>query len=103
MPLLGHGNNRDNCRGDITHGQPIVKQISYRPYRRIASFNGYFYKEDFLDWLLDLDDLFDYENICDERKVKLVLYKLNEHALCWWEQILIELDEVKTKFFHDQR
>ena len=50
MPLLGHGNNRDNCRGDITHGQPIGKQISYRPYRRIASFNGYFYKEDFLDW-----------------------------------------------------
>ena len=101
MPLLGHGNNRDNCRRDITYGQPISKQISYRPYRRIASFDGYFYKEDFLDWLLDLDDLFDYENICDERKVKLVLYKFNEYALCWWEQILIELDEVKTKFFHD--
>ena len=49
MPLLGLENNRDNCRGDITHGQPIFKQISYRPYRRIASFNGYFYKEDFLN------------------------------------------------------
>ena len=54
MPLLEHGNNRDNYRRDITHGQPIGKQISYRPYRRIASFNGYFYKENFLDWLLDL-------------------------------------------------
>ena len=49
MPLLEHGNNRDNYRRDITHGQPIGKQISYRPYRRIASFNGYFYKENFLD------------------------------------------------------
>ena len=103
MPSLGHGNNRDNCCNDITHGQTIGKQISYRPYRRIASFNGYFYKEDFLDWLLDLEDLFDYENICETRKVKLALYKLNEYALCWWEQILIELDEVKTKFVHGQR
>ena len=83
MSSLEHGNNRDNCRGYITHGQPIGKQISYRPFRKIASFNGYFYKEDFLDWLLDLEDLFDYENIYYERKVGLALYKLSEYALCW--------------------
>ena len=75
MPSLEHGNNRDNYRGDITHGQPVGKQISYRPYKRIASFNGYFLK-DFLNWLLDLKDLFDYENIFYERKVGLALYKL---------------------------
>ena len=48
---------------------------------RIASFNGFFYKVDFLDWLLDLEDLFDFENICDEKKFKLALYKLREYAL----------------------
>ena len=42
MASLKNGNNRDNCSEDITHGQPIGKQISYRPYKRIASFNGYF-------------------------------------------------------------
>ena len=73
MPLLEHGNNRDNCRRDITHEQPIGL--------RIASFNGYFYKEYFLDWLLDLEDLFDFENIYYERKVNLALYKLSEYAL----------------------
>ena len=83
MPLLEHGNNRDNCRGDITHGQPIGKQISYRPHEIIASFNGYFYKEDFLDWLLDLEDLFDFENIYYEGKVRFALYKLSEYALHW--------------------
>ena len=57
MPSLEYGNNRDNCRGNITHRQPIGKQISYRPYKRIASFNGYFYKEYFLDWLPNLEDL----------------------------------------------
>ena len=49
MPSLEHGNNRDNYRGDITQRKPISKQISYRPYKRIESFNGYFYKVDFLD------------------------------------------------------
>ena len=87
MAPLKNGNNRDNYSGDITHGQPIDKQISYRPYKRIASFNGYFLKEDFLDWLLDLEDLFDYENICYERKVRIALYKLSKYALCWWEQV----------------
>ena len=77
----------DNCRENIIHEQPIGKQISYRPYKRIASFNGYFLKEDFLDWLLNLEDLFDYENICYERKVGLALYKLSKYALRWWEQI----------------
>ena len=71
MPSLEYGNNRDNCRRDITHGQLIGKQNSYRPYKRIESFNGYFYKVYFLDWLLDLDDLFDFENIYYERKVNL--------------------------------
>ena len=59
------------------NGQPISKQISYKSYKRITSFNVYFYKEDFLDWLLDLEDLFDFENIYYERKVKLALYKLS--------------------------
>ena len=39
-------------------------------------------KKDFLDWLLYLDDLFDYENICYEKKVGLALYKLSKYALC---------------------
>ena len=101
MQLLEHGNNKVNRHRGITHGQPIGKQISYRPYRRIASFNGWFYKEDFLDWLLDLYDLFDYENICDERKVKLALYKLREYALRWWERIQTNIiQQCKDKFVH---
>ena len=32
-----------------------------------------FIKKIFFDWLLDLEDLFDYENICNEKKVKLAL------------------------------
>ena len=87
MAPLKNGNNKDNCSGDITHEQPIGKQISYRPYRRIVSFNGYFYKKDFLDWLLDLEDLFDFENIYYKRKVGLALYKISEYTLHWWKRV----------------
>ena len=76
MSSLEYGNNRDNCRGDITHRQLISKQISYRTYKRIVIFNCNFYKEDFLDWLLDLEDLFDFENIYYERKVGLFYFIL---------------------------
>ena len=71
MALLKHGNSKDNCSGDVTYGQPISKQISYRPYKRIAYFIGYFYKEDFLDWLLDLGDLFDFKRLHVEEYVEV--------------------------------
>ena len=46
-----------------------------------------FIKDDFFDWLLDLEDLFNLENIYYERKVGLALYKLSKYALRWWEQV----------------
>ena len=103
MLSLEHGNNRDNCCEDITHEQTIGKQISYRSYKRILSFNGYFYKEDFLYWFLDLDDLFDFENIYYERKVKLVCINLvGIPYISGNKYSLIGLDKVKTKFIHGQ-
>ena len=53
-------NKRDNFCG-VAHGQPIGKHNSfhaihnnYRFYERIKKVNGCFYKEDFLDWILDV-------------------------------------------------
>ena len=77
-----------NNHGDITLKQPIGKQDFNRPYKKIATFNGCFYlKKKKIDWLLDLEDLFDYMNTSNERKVTLALYKLSGYALSWWEYI----------------
>ena len=84
MASLKNGKNRDNCSGDVTHGQSIGKQISYRPYKRIASFSGCFLKEYFLDLEIYLT-----MRIFVMRKVGS---KYN----------LIELDKVNTKFVHGQ-
>ena len=69
------------------------------PYKRITSFNGYFYKEDFLDCLLDLEDLFDFESIYYERKINLPCINIvGMPYLGRNEYSLIELDKVKIKF-----
>jgi len=49
MTPLEHENNSHSYCKNVTHGQPIRKQISFRPYKLVATFNGYFYKEYFLD------------------------------------------------------
>ena len=103
MPSLEHGNNRDNCCKDITHKQPIGKKILYRPYMRIASFNGFFYKVDFLDWLLDLEDLFDFDIFVMRKNLNLLCINLESMPyVSGNEYNLIESDKVKTKFIHGQ-
>ena len=63
----------------------------------------YFYKEDFLDWLLDLADLFDYENIYYERKLDLLCINLVSMSYVGGNEYnLIESDMVKAKFVHGQ-
>ena len=97
MAPLEHGNSRDNYHGGVTYRQPIGKQISYRFYKRTASFNGYYYKEDFLDWLLNLDAIFDYENtyckvviynyifVGFNLVLNLIVFLFNLFPVCLWD------------------
>ena len=70
---------------------------------RIASFNGYFYKVDFLDWLLDLEDLFDFDIFVMRKNLNLLCINLESMPyVSGNEYNLIESDKVKTKFIHGQ-
>ena len=52
----------------------------------LPTFNGHLHIEDFLIWQSNVERFFDYMEIPEDKKVKLVAYKLIEGASIWWEQ-----------------
>uniref|UniRef100_A0A7N2MLY1 Uncharacterized protein n=1 Tax=Quercus lobata TaxID=97700 RepID=A0A7N2MLY1_QUELO len=58
--------------------------------KKIPFFDGDMCKLDFIDWLLDLEEYFNFWKICDEEKVRLASNKLDNEAEEWWEDIQID-------------
>lgn len=59
----------------------------------LPCFNGHLHVESFLDWLLEVENFFDYMKIPKNQRVKLVPYKLHGGASAWWEQTQITRDD----------
>jgi hypothetical protein len=53
----------------------------------LPSFNGQLQIEGFLNWLAAVERFFDYMEIPEDEKVKLVAYRLMGGAFAWWEQL----------------
>jgi hypothetical protein len=60
---------------------------SFRMKMDLPSFNGQLQIEGFLDWLAVVERFFDYMEIPEDKKVKLVTYRLMGGASAWWEQL----------------
>ena len=43
--------------------------------------------EDFIDWMTDIDRFFDYMEVLEEKRVRLVAYRLKRGASVWWERM----------------
>ena len=52
-------------------------------YKKIPLFDGEICKLDFINWLLDLEDIFFYWEFCDEERVWLAFNKLDGEAKEW--------------------
>ena len=88
------------------HKQEDYSSGDYRPQRRlpqrrdhvgdvkvdIPEFEGKMNGDVFLDWLYTVDRVFDYKELLDERKVKLVAIKLRGYTSLWWENFKKERD-----------
>lgn len=53
----------------------------------LPHFHGHLHIEDFLDWIRTVENFFDYSEIAEEQRVKVVAYKLKGGAFAWWEQL----------------
>ena len=53
----------------------------------IPDFEGGVHLDEFIEWLHTVEHVFDFKDIPDERKVKLVAIKFKKHASIWWENL----------------
>ena len=61
----------------------------YRGKADLPSFNGLLRIEEFLDWLAEVERYFDYMEVPDDKKVKLIAYKFKSGASAWWENLQV--------------
>ncbi|KAG6747366.1 hypothetical protein POTOM_049769 [Populus tomentosa] len=76
---------RPNRQGYHNLGERGPQQ--FRMKMDLPSFNGQLQIEGFLDWLAVVERFFDYMEIPEDKKVKLVAYRLMGGASAWWEQL----------------
>jgi len=53
----------------------------------IPYFEGKIQPDEFVDWLQNVERVFEYKEVPEEQKVKIVVVKLKKHTLIWWENL----------------
>jgi len=64
------------------------KQTSMDFKVAIPEFEGQLNPDEFLDWMSTVKRVFEYKDILDDKKVKLVFLKLRRYVSIWWNNIL---------------
>jgi len=54
----------------------------------IPEFEGKLDPDEFIEWLQTVERIFDYKEIPDDKKVKIVALKLRKYASLWWTNLL---------------
>ena len=64
----------------------------------LPEFEGKLDPDEFLDWLQTVERIFDYKEVPEDKKVKLVALKLRKYASLWWTNLCNKrIRERKTK------
>ena len=58
----------------------------------IPEFEGQLNFDDFLNWLNTVEKVFEYKEVPDDKKIKLVALKLHKYALVWWSNVKAKRD-----------
>ena len=78
------GNHRGPARDNDRDYQ---EQRDYRMKVELPSFNGNISIEEYLDWVSEVENFFDYMGTVDDKQVCLVAYKLKGKASAWWDHV----------------
>jgi len=72
------------------HNPVLGREHRYGDLRfkvELSEFAGTLQAEGFIDWLHEEERIFDYKEVPDRMKVKLVAIKLKDCASTWWKQL----------------
>ena len=61
----------------------------------VPEFEGKLDPEEFLDWRHMVERVFEYKDIPEEKKVKLVALRLRKYASLWWTNLCAKRDQRK--------
>ncbi|KAJ0981854.1 hypothetical protein J5N97_010109 [Dioscorea zingiberensis] len=90
-PYSQRGQSREHRAREECHGD-----LGFRV--ELLEFTGTLRAEVFIDWLNEVEGIFEYKEVPDRLKVKLVTIKLKGRASAWWEQLRRSRDrQGKTK------
>ena len=67
-----------------------ISKIEKRPKFEVPTFLGNLNLEELIDWINELEEYFEYEDIEDPNRVKFAKVKLKGHAKIWWQEVQLE-------------
>ena len=56
----------------------------------VGVFSGNIKSDELIDWINELEEYFEYEDIRDPNRVKFAKAKLKGHAKIWWQEVQLE-------------
>ena len=67
-----------------------ISRFGKRPTIEVGIFSRNLKPDELIDWINELDEYFEYEDIRDLDRVKFAKAKLKGHAKIWWQEIQLE-------------
>ena len=98
--VTGDESEEDNGE-EMGHEGEVLNQAEERLFRAITKFgksptidvgvfSGYLKPDELIDWINELEEYFEYEDIRDLDRVKFGKAKLKSHAKIWWQEVQLE-------------
>ncbi|KAK9154556.1 hypothetical protein Sjap_002036 [Stephania japonica] len=84
---VGRYNNNNNQHNHDYYDRGNHDRGDFRLKVDIPSFSSNLNIEDFVDWIVEVDHFFEYMEISQEKRVKLVACRLKSGASAWWERL----------------
>ena len=58
-----------------------------RPKLELSTYDGSVIVEHLIDWISELDKYFEYDEIEEDKRVRLDVRRLKVHASLWWDSV----------------